>query len=71
MTPLDSDAPSVRRRDILAKYHQRMKEEGPYAYKPITPVVRSVEDAGIARRVAAWRDCGRSSRSKDLVTVKG
>jgi tRNA-splicing ligase RtcB len=63
VTPLDPDAPSVRcRRDILAKYHQRMKEEAPYAYKPITPVVRSVEDAGIARRVVKlW----------PLVTVKG
>ncbi|WP_438035688.1 RtcB family protein [Sorangium sp. So ce204] len=63
VTPLDPDAPQVRRRrDILAKYHQRMKEEAPYAYKPITPVVRSVEEAGIARRVA---------RLWPLVTVKG
>ena len=63
VTPLDPDAPNVRRRrDILEKYHQRLKEEAPYAYKPITPVVRSVEDAGIARRVAKlW----------PLVTVKG
>ncbi len=63
VTPLDPDAPSVRlRRDILEKYHQRLKEEAPYAYKPITPVVQSVEDAGIARRVA---------RLWPLVTVKG
>lgn len=63
VTPLDPDSPSVRcRRDILAKYHQRLKEEAPYAYKPITPVVQSVEDAGIARRVA---------RLWPLVTVKG
>lgn len=63
VTPLDPDAPQVRRRrDILEKYHQRMKEEAPHAYKPITPVVRSVEDAGIARRVA---------RLWPLVTVKG
>lgn len=63
VTPLDPDSPSVRcRRDILAKYHQRLKEEAPYAYKPITPVVQSVEDAGIARRVA---------RLWPLVTIKG
>ncbi|MBK8251917.1 MAG: RtcB family protein [Polyangiaceae bacterium] len=63
VTPLDPNAPDVRRRrDILAKYHARMKEEAPYAYKPITPVVKSVEDAGIARRVA---------RLWPLVTVKG
>ncbi|WP_438042791.1 RtcB family protein [Sorangium sp. So ce128] len=46
----------------MSKYHQRRKEEAPYAYKPITPVVRSVEEAGIARRVA---------RLWPLVTVKG
>jgi len=63
VTPLDPDSPSVRRRrDILEKYHQRMKEEAPYAYKPITPVVRSVEEAGIARRVA---------KLAPIVTVKG
>jgi tRNA-splicing ligase RtcB len=63
VTAIDPDSLEVRsRRDILAKYHQRMKEEAPYAYKPITPVVASVEDAGVARRVA---------RMWPLVTVKG
>ena len=62
-TPLDPDAPDVRRRrDILAKYHQRMKEEATYAYKPLTPVVPSVEDARIARGDA---------RLWPIVTVKG
>ena len=63
VTAIDPEAPNVRtRRDILAKYHQRMKEEAPYAYKPITPVVQTVEDAGVARRVA---------RVWPLLTVKG
>lgn len=63
VTPLDPESATVRlRRDILEKYHQRLKEEAPYAYKPITPVVQSIEDAGIARRVA---------RLWPLVTVKG
>ena len=63
VTPIDPDAPAVRsRRDILAKYHQRLKEEAPFAYKPITPVVQTVEEAGVARRVA---------RLFPLVTVKG
>ncbi|APR87784.1 RtcB-like protein [Minicystis rosea] len=63
VTPIDPRSPEVRaRRDILEKYHRRMKEEAPYAYKPITPVVQSVEDAGVARRVA---------RLRPLVTVKG
>ena len=48
--------------DILAQDHQRLKEEAPYAYKPITPVIATIEDAGIARRVA---------RLWPLVTVKG
>jgi tRNA-splicing ligase RtcB (3'-phosphate/5'-hydroxy nucleic acid ligase) len=38
------------------------KEEAPFAYKPITPVVQTVEEAGVARRVA---------RLFPLVTVKG
>jgi tRNA-splicing ligase RtcB len=63
VTPIDPRSPEVRRRrDVLEKYHRRMKEEAPYAYKPITPVVQSVEDAAVARRVA---------RLWPLVTVKG
>lgn len=63
VTPIDPNAASIRlRRDILAKHHQRLMEEAPYAYKPITPVVQTVEDAGVARRVA---------RLWPLLTVKG
>ena len=63
VTPIDPASPEVRsRRDILAKHHQRLKEEAPFAYKPITPVVQTVEDAGVARRVA---------RLFPIVTVKG
>lgn len=63
VTPVDPASPEVRsRRDILSKYHQRMKEEAPFAYKPITPVVQSVEEAGVARRVA---------RLFPIITVKG
>jgi tRNA-splicing ligase RtcB len=63
VTPIDPNAYEVRsRRDVLAKYHERLKEEAPYAYKPITPVVETVEEARIARRVA---------RLWPLLTVKG
>jgi tRNA-splicing ligase RtcB len=63
VTPIDPASPEVRsRRDILAKHHQRLKEEAPFAYKPITPVVQTVEDAGVARRVA---------RLFPIMTVKG
>lgn len=63
ITPIDPDGPELRtRRDILEKYHRRMKEEAPSAYKAITPVVQSVEDAGVARKVAKlW----------PLATIKG
>jgi tRNA-splicing ligase RtcB len=63
VTPIDPRAAEVRlRRDVLAEYHDRLREEGPYAYKDITPVVQTVEDAGIARRVA---------RLWPLLTIKG
>jgi tRNA-splicing ligase RtcB len=63
VTPIDPNSASIRlRRDILAKHHSRLMEEAPYAYKPITPVVQTVEDAGVARRVA---------RLWPLLTVKG
>ncbi len=63
VTPLDVDSPAVRlRRDILEKHEKRLFEEAPSAYKDIGPVIESVQDAGIARRVA---------RLSPLLTVKG
>jgi tRNA-splicing ligase RtcB (3'-phosphate/5'-hydroxy nucleic acid ligase) len=63
VTPIDPRAADIRlRRDILAQYHERLKEEAPYAYKDVTPVVQTVEDAGVARRVA---------RLWPLLTIKG
>jgi len=63
VTPIDPTAPEVRlRRDVLAEYHDRLKEEAPYAYKDITPVVQTVEEAHVARRVA---------RMWPLLTIKG
>jgi tRNA-splicing ligase RtcB len=63
VTPIDPRAPEIRlRRDILARHEERIREEAPYAYKDVTPVVATVEDAHIARRVA---------RLWPLLTVKG
>jgi tRNA-splicing ligase RtcB len=63
ITNIDPDSPQVRSRpDILAEYHARVREEAPNAYKPITPVIESVETASIARKVA---------RLWPLMTVKG
>lgn len=61
--PIDPRSPALaRRRDILEKYEARVMEEAPYAYKAVEPVVDSVADAGIARKVA---------RLFPLCTVKG
>lgn len=61
--PVDPRSPALaRRRDILEKYERRVMEEAPYAYKAVEPVVDSVADAGIARKVA---------RLFPLCTVKG
>jgi tRNA-splicing ligase RtcB len=63
VTPIDPEAPEVRfRRDVLAQYHDRLKEEAPYAYKDITPIVQTVEDAEVAGRVA---------RMEPRLTIKG
>ncbi|MBK9037226.1 MAG: RtcB family protein [Myxococcales bacterium] len=63
ITPVDVDDPIVRRRrDVMARHDDRLKEEGPWAYKDVTPVVDTVARAGVARRVA---------RLWPLATVKG
>lgn len=63
VTPVDADAPAVRlRRDIVQSLRDRLMEEAPHAYKDVGPVVRSVEGAGIARRVA---------KLAPILTVKG
>jgi tRNA-splicing ligase RtcB len=63
VTSVDPKSPMMQmRKDILAKYKERVKEEAPYAYKPITPVIESVQSANIARPVA---------KLMPLCTVKG
>jgi tRNA-splicing ligase RtcB len=63
VSPVDPKSPQMQmRRDILEKYKSRVKEEAPYAYKPITPVIESVREAGIARPVV---------KLEPLCTVKG
>jgi tRNA-splicing ligase RtcB len=63
VTPLDVSDPIIaRRRDIVAAHDDRLKEEGPWAYKDVTPVVDTVARAGVARRVA---------RLSPVMTIKG
>ena len=53
VTSVNTRDPQVRaRRDILAAHSARLAEEAPGAYKPIGPVVETIEQAQIARRVA-------------------
>jgi RNA-splicing ligase RtcB len=63
VTPVDVDDPILRRRrDVMARHDDRLKEEGPWAYKDVTPVIDTVARAGVARRVA---------RLWPLLTIKG
>ncbi len=63
VTPIDPKSPQMQmRKDIMAKYKERVKEEAPYAYKEITPIISSIEGAGIARAVV---------KLMPLCTVKG
>jgi tRNA-splicing ligase RtcB len=63
VTPLDPRRPDLRgRRDILAKWRQEVKQEAPFAYKNITPVMETLRDGGVARPVAEFFP---------LLTVKG
>lgn len=63
VTPIDPDSPQLKsRQDILSKYHARMKEEAPFAYKSITPIIDTVHNSGMAKKVAKlW----------PILTVKG
>jgi len=63
VTPVDPTAPEIKRRpDILQKYQRALAEEAPSAYKPVGPVIQTIQDAGIADPVVKLRP---------LLTVKG
>jgi tRNA-splicing ligase RtcB len=63
VTPLNHRDPAVAgRRDIIEAWRRDLKQEAPWAYKEVGPVVRSLESAGVATPVAELRP---------LLTVKG
>jgi len=63
VTPVDPDSPSLKSRpDILKEYRKRLAEEAPLAYKPISPIIETLQAAKIATPVA---------RLRPLLTVKG
>jgi tRNA-splicing ligase RtcB len=63
VTPLDHRDPAVAARsDIVQAWRRDLKQEAPWAYKEVGPVVDSLGRAGVARPVAELRP---------LLTVKG
>ena len=63
VTPLDHRDPMVARRsDVMAAWRRDLKQEAPWAYKDIGPVVASLRGGGVATPVAELRP---------LLTVKG
>lgn len=63
VTPIDPEAPQIRqRRDILAKWEAEIKQEAPWAFKDIGPVIRTQVEVGMLGKVAETRP---------LFTVKG
>lgn len=63
VTPTDFRKPEVRARpDIMARKLADLKQEAPFAYKGIGPVIQTLQEGGIAQTVAELRP---------LMTVKG
>lgn len=52
----------TRRADVMAAWRRDLKQEAPWVYKDIGPVVSSLERAGVADPVVELRP---------LLTVKG
>ncbi len=63
VTPVDLRRQDVKlRRDIVEKKLEEIKQEAPYAYKGIGPIIQTLQEANIARPVAELTP---------LMTVKG
>jgi tRNA-splicing ligase RtcB len=63
VTPLDHRDPGVARRsDVMAAWRRDLKQEAPWVYKDIGPVVGTLRLAGVADPVVELRP---------LLTVKG
>ncbi|MBU2670244.1 RtcB family protein [Actinoplanes bogorensis] len=63
VTPLNHRDPAVaRRHDIITAWRRDLKQEAPWAYKEVGPVVDSLRTAGVAQPVAELQP---------ILTVKG
>ncbi|MFN0203255.1 MAG: RtcB family protein, partial [Bacteroidia bacterium] len=63
ITPIDPERADIKSRsDILQKWHDELKKEAPFAFKPLHPVIDTQVEAGIVSKVAETRP---------IFTVKG
>lgn len=63
ITPIDPNKPDIKcRPDILKKWEDELKSEAPYAYKEITPIIKTHVDNGLAKVVA---------QLEPILTIKG
>lgn len=63
ITPIDPQSHALRgRQDIITKWHDELKKEAPFAFKPVKPVIDTQTEAGIVRKVA---------EVEPIFTVKG
>ena len=63
VTPVDLNRHDIRsRKDIIQKKLDDLKQEAPFAYKGIGPVIQTIADAGIARPVVEL---------SPIMTIKG
>ena len=63
VTPVDFRRQDIRQRsDIMQKKLADLRQEAPFAYKGIGPVIETIQSSGMARPVAEL---------KPLMTVKG
>jgi release factor H-coupled RctB family protein len=63
ITPIDPSKPGIKSRpDIIKKWEDELKSEAPYAYKEITPIIKTHVDNGIAKVVA---------QLEPILTIKG
>ncbi|GEM_PF-1699208 len=63
VTPVDFKSHDMRKRpDILEKIRAEIKQEAPFAYKEITPVIETLREPDVAHSVAEFHP---------LMTVKG
>jgi tRNA-splicing ligase RtcB (3'-phosphate/5'-hydroxy nucleic acid ligase) len=52
ITPIDPRSPQMRgRKDILQKWEEHIKQEAPWAFKEIGPVIETQTEAGLVGAV--------------------